>query len=66
MRTLILAFAAGIVLAASVHAAPPAPQSKAIELGTAPPVELVGEAADLAGTGTIGKTGGKPAKGPLR
>ena len=42
MRTLILAFAAGIVLAASAHAAPPAPQSKAIELGTAPPVELVG------------------------
>jgi hypothetical protein len=66
MRTLILAFAAGIVLADSVHAAPPAPQSKAIELGTTPRSSSSGEAADLAGTGTIGKTSGKPAKGPLR
>jgi len=42
MRALILALAGGLALAASVQAAPLAPQLKAIELGAALPMELVG------------------------
>jgi hypothetical protein len=44
MRALILAFAVGLTLTASVQAAPPAPQPAAIELGTASPIELVDHA----------------------
>jgi hypothetical protein len=43
MRGLILALAAVLTLAASVQAAPLAPNSASIELGAAPSVELVGE-----------------------
>jgi hypothetical protein len=41
MRGLILAFAGGLALAASAQAAPLAPNPASIELGVAPPVELV-------------------------
>ena len=41
MRGLILAFAAGLTLAASAQAAPRAPNPASIELGAPPPVELV-------------------------
>jgi hypothetical protein len=41
MRGLILAFAAGLTLAASAQAALLAPYPASIELGAAPPVELV-------------------------
>jgi hypothetical protein len=66
MRALTLAFAAGLTLAASVQAAPLAPQPNAIELSATTPRNWSPEAAGGAGTGTIGKTVGKPAKGPLR
>jgi hypothetical protein len=41
MRTVILAFALGLALAASAQAAPLASQPAKIEFGAAPPVELV-------------------------
>jgi len=41
MRGLILAFAAGLTLAASAQAAPRAPNPASIELGAAPHVGLV-------------------------
>jgi hypothetical protein len=41
MRALILAFALGLALAASAHAALLAPKPTGIELGAAPPIELV-------------------------
>jgi len=41
MRGLILALAGGLTLAASAQAAPLTPNHASIELGAAPPVELV-------------------------
>ena len=41
MRGLILAFAGGLILAASAQAAPLAPNPPAVELRVPPPVELV-------------------------
>jgi hypothetical protein len=41
MRALILAFVGGLALATSAQAAPFAPKPASIELGTAPPIELV-------------------------
>jgi hypothetical protein len=41
MRAMILAFVLGLALAASAQAAPLAPKPAAIELGTAPPIELI-------------------------
>jgi hypothetical protein len=41
MRGLILAFAAGLILAASAQAAPLTSNRTSIEFGAAPPVELV-------------------------
>jgi hypothetical protein len=38
---MILAFVLGLALAASAQAAPLAPKPAAIELGTAPPIELI-------------------------
>jgi hypothetical protein len=42
MRALILAFVFGLALSASAQAAPHAPYPASIELGAAPPIELVG------------------------
>ena len=41
MRALLLALGAGLVLVASAQATPLAPKSASIELGAAPPIELV-------------------------
>jgi hypothetical protein len=43
MRALILAFVGSIALTASTQAAPLAPRPAALELGTAPPVELAAQ-----------------------
>jgi len=41
MRALIVALAGGLALVASTQAAPLAPNPASIELGAAPPVELI-------------------------
>jgi hypothetical protein len=56
MRAMIVAFVLGLALAASAQAAPLAPKPAAIELGTAPPIELIDHGCGRIGTASTGRT----------